>query len=75
MKANPACHILRERVREGLQLYSSEPTEPYFNSQNHSGLFSNQTILFVDDTNRHVTTHDTRGQLDDQTDQWRYLHF
>jgi len=28
MKANPALYVLRERVRKGLQLYSSEPTEP-----------------------------------------------
>ena len=27
MKANPARHVLRERIRKGLQLYSSEPTE------------------------------------------------
>jgi hypothetical protein len=33
MKANPAAHVLRERIRKGLQLYSSEPTEPYLNSQ------------------------------------------
>jgi hypothetical protein len=33
MKANPACHILRERIRKGLQLYSSEPIESYLNSQ------------------------------------------
>ena len=32
MKANPACHVLRGRIRKGLQLYSSEPTEPYLNS-------------------------------------------
>ena len=32
-EANPACHVLRERIRKGLQLYSSEPTEPYLNSQ------------------------------------------
>ena len=51
MKANPACHVLRERIRKGLQLYSSEPTEPYLNSQNYSELFSNQIIWFVDDTN------------------------
>jgi len=44
MKANPACHVLRERIRKGLQLYSSEPTEPYLNSQNYSELFSNQII-------------------------------
>lgn len=36
MKANPACHVLRERIRKGLQLYSSEPTEPYLNSQVHT---------------------------------------
>ena len=33
MKANPACHVLRERIRKGLQLYSFELTEPYLNSQ------------------------------------------
>ena len=38
MKANPACHVLRERIRKGLQLYSSEPTEPYLNSQACSDL-------------------------------------
>ena len=37
MKANPACHVLRERIRKGLQLYSSEPTEPYLNSQVRTG--------------------------------------
>lgn len=42
MKANPALYVLRERIRKGLQLYSSEPTEPYLNSQNYSELFSNQ---------------------------------
>jgi pre-mRNA-processing factor 8 len=51
IKANLACYVrvLRERIRkppEGLQLsYSSEPTEPYLNSQNYSELFSNQIIL------------------------------
>ena len=33
MKADPACHVLHEHIRKGLQLYSSEPTEPYLNSQ------------------------------------------
>jgi pre-mRNA-processing factor 8 len=33
MKANPASHVLCERIRNGLQLYSSKPTEPYLNSQ------------------------------------------
>ncbi len=37
MKANPALYVLRERVRKGLQLYSSEPTEPYLSSQNYGG--------------------------------------
>ncbi|KNE65750.1 pre-mRNA-processing-splicing factor 8 [Allomyces macrogynus ATCC 38327] len=60
MKANPALYVLRERIRKGLQLYSSEPTEPYLNSQNYAELFSNQTIWFVDDTNVYrVTIHKT----------------
>jgi pre-mRNA-processing factor 8 len=60
MKANPALYVLRERIRKGLQLYSSEPTEPYLNSQNYSELFSQQTIWFVDDTNVYrVTIHKT----------------
>ena len=42
MKANPALYVLRERVRKGLQLYSSEPTEPYLNSANYSEPFSSQ---------------------------------
>ena len=42
MKANPACHVLRERIRKGLQLYSSEPTEPYLNSQVSVKLCFNQ---------------------------------
>lgn len=60
MKANPALYVLRERVRKGLQLYSSEPTEPYLSAQNYGELFSNQIIWFVDDTNVHrVTIHKT----------------
>jgi pre-mRNA-processing factor 8 len=47
MKANPALYVLRERIRKGLQLYSSEPTEPYLNSQNYGELFSNQIIWYV----------------------------
>ena len=35
-------YVLRERIRKGLQLYSSEPTEPYLSSQNYGELFSNQ---------------------------------
>ncbi|KAJ5070282.1 intein-containing pre-mRNA-processing-splicing factor 8 precursor [Anaeramoeba ignava] len=60
MKANPALYALRERIRKGLQLYSSEPTEPYLSSQNYGELFSNQIIWFVDDTNVYrVTIHKT----------------
>jgi len=59
-KANPALYVLRERIRKGLQLYSSEPTEPYLNSQNYGELFGNQIIWFVDDTNVYrVTIHKT----------------
>jgi hypothetical protein len=47
MKANPALYVLRERIRKGLQLYSSEPTEPYLSSQNYGELFSNQIIWCV----------------------------
>ncbi|GAB5369857.1 hypothetical protein AAMO2058_001442600 [Amorphochlora amoebiformis] len=58
IKANPALYVLRERIRKGLQLYSSEPTEPYLNSQNYGELFSNQIIWFVDDSNVYrVTIH------------------
>jgi len=60
MKANPALFVLRERIRKGLQLYSSEPTEPYLSSQNYGELFSNQIIWFVDDTQVYrVTVHRT----------------
>jgi hypothetical protein len=45
MKANPALYVLRERIRKGLQLYSSEPTEPYLSSQNYGELFSNQVSM------------------------------
>uniref|UniRef100_A0AC35TUB0 MPN domain-containing protein n=1 Tax=Rhabditophanes sp. KR3021 TaxID=114890 RepID=A0AC35TUB0_9BILA len=60
MKANPSLYVLRERIRKGLQLYSSEPTEPYLTSQNYGELFSNQIIWFIDDTNVYrVTIHKT----------------
>jgi len=60
MKANPAIFVLRERIRKGLQLYSSEPTEPYLSTQNYGELFSSQIIWFVDDTNVYrVTIHKT----------------
>ncbi len=60
LKANPALYVLRERIRKGLQLYSSEPTEPLLSSQNYGELFSNQVIWFLDDTNVYrVTIHKT----------------
>ena len=60
MKVNPALSVLRDRIRSGLQLYSSEPTEPMLSSQNYNELFSNQTTWFVDDTNVYrVTMHHT----------------
>lgn len=53
-------YVMRERIRKALQLYSSEPTEPYLNSQNYGELFSNQIIWFVDDTNVYrVVIHKT----------------
>lgn len=64
MKANPALYVLRERIRKALQLYSSEPTEPYLSSQNYGELFSNQIIWFVDDTNVYrVTIHKVSSLL------------
>ncbi|CAI9103862.1 OLC1v1002436C1 [Oldenlandia corymbosa var. corymbosa] len=60
MKSNPALYVLRDRIRKGLQLYSSEPTEPYLSSQNYGEIFNNQLIWFVDDTNVYrVTIHKT----------------
>ncbi|KAI0017359.1 pre-mRNA processing splicing factor 8 [Xylariomycetidae sp. FL0641] len=60
MKANPALYVLRERVRKGLQLYASESNQEFLNSQNYSELFSDQTKLFIDDTNVYrVTIHKT----------------
>ena len=60
LRDNPALYVLRERIRKGLQLYSSEPTEPYLSSQNYTELFSNQIIWFLDDSCVHqVTVHAT----------------
>jgi pre-mRNA-processing factor 8 len=60
IKANPALYVLRERIRKGLQLYSSEPTEPHLSSSNYRELFANSTTWFVDDTNVYrVTVHKT----------------
>lgn len=51
MKANPALFVLRERIRKGLQLYSSEATEPYLSSGNYSELFSNQVRQYFIERN------------------------
>ncbi|KAM1112666.1 hypothetical protein ACFX13_046346 [Malus domestica] len=60
MKSNPALYVLRERIRKGLQFYSSEPTEPYLSSQNYGELFGSQLIWFVDGTNVYrVIDHNT----------------
>ncbi|KAG2326430.1 hypothetical protein Bca52824_009158 [Brassica carinata] len=60
MKSNPALYVLRDRIRKGLQLYSSAPTEPYLSSQNYGEIFNNQIKWFVDDTNVYrVTIHKT----------------
>ncbi|CAH2079062.1 unnamed protein product [Thlaspi arvense] len=60
MKSNPSLYVLRDRIRKGLQLYSSEPTEPNLSSQNYGEIFSNQMIWFIDDTNVYrVTIHKT----------------
>ena len=60
MKSNPALYVLRERIRKGLQLHSSEPAEPYLNTTNYNELFSNQVNWFVDETHVYrVTVHKT----------------
>ncbi len=60
MKSNPALYVLRERIRKGLQLYSSEPTEPYLASTNYSELFNNTITWIIDDSNVYrVTIHKT----------------
>jgi len=60
MKANPALFVLRERIRKGLQLYASESSQEFLNSQNYSELFSDVVQLFIDDTNVYrVTIHKT----------------
>lgn len=60
MKANPSLYVLRERIRKGLQLYQAQPQQAFLNSNNYAELFSNDTQLFIDDTNVYrVTVHRT----------------
>ena len=56
MEENSDLYVLRERIRQGLQLYSSESNEPCISSQNYDELFRNQIIWFVDDTNVYRVT-------------------
>ena len=65
MKSNPALYTLRERIKKGLQLYASEPTEPHLSTQNYSELFSQQIVWFVDDSQTYRTTchKTTNGNL------------
>ena len=48
-------------IRKYLQLYNSEPTEPYLNPRNFGVLFSSQIIWFVDDA--HVAEGDDSQDL------------
>ncbi|SCU79447.1 LADA_0B00716g1_1 [Lachancea dasiensis] len=60
MKANPSLYVLRERIRKGLQIYQSQTQEPFLNSSNYAELFSEDTKLFIDDTNVYrVAVHKT----------------
>jgi len=60
IKDNPALFVLRERIRKGLQLYSSEPTEPYLSSKNYGEMFSNKIVWFLDDQKVYrVSLHST----------------
>ncbi|KAJ9460206.1 Pre-mRNA-processing-splicing factor 8A [Diplonema papillatum] len=63
MKSDPTLYVLRERIRKALQLYNSQPTEPYLSSQNYNDLFGQQMIpWFIDDSNVYrVTLHRTEN--------------
>lgn len=50
MNQNPSLFVLRERVRNALQLHSTEPNDPYLSTSNYSELFSNQKIWIIDDS-------------------------
>ena len=60
LRANPALHCLRERIRRALQLRSSEPGEAALNAGNYSELFGEGGAWIVDDSNIYrVLTHKT----------------
>jgi len=60
MKSNSALYILRDRIRKGLQLYTSKISESNFNSGNYFELFCSGTTWIVDDTLFYrVTVHQT----------------
>ena len=50
MTKNPALFVLRERIRNALQLHSTEPTDSYLSSTNYSELFSEDTTWIIDDS-------------------------
>lgn len=49
MKANPALHILRERIRKALQLYQAQADVTHLTSSNFNDIFGTSQ-LFVDDS-------------------------
>mmetsp|Transcript_44709 Transcript_44709/g.74621 ORF Transcript_44709/g.74621 Transcript_44709/m.74621 type:complete len:2266 (+) Transcript_44709:990-7787(+) len=60
IKVNPSLFVLRERIRKGVQLYSSDPSAQSLSSKNYGSLFMNEVVWFVDDTNVYrVTIHKT----------------
>ena len=60
MKSNSALYILRDRIRKGLQLYTSRFSESNLNSGNYFELFQSGNIWIIDDTLFYrVTVHQT----------------
>lgn len=50
VRYNPALYVLRERIRKGVQLYCSEPTEAFLSSTNYMDMFGEKPTFIVDDT-------------------------
>mmetsp|Transcript_19339 Transcript_19339/g.27230 ORF Transcript_19339/g.27230 Transcript_19339/m.27230 type:complete len:2264 (-) Transcript_19339:163-6954(-) len=60
IKVNPSLFVLRERIRKGVQLYSSDPNVQSLSSKNYGSLFMDEVVWFIDDTNVYrVTIHKT----------------
>lgn len=51
MKLNPALHVLRERVRKGLQLHQLTPQDQLLLTSNYAELFGGRRVWLVDDLN------------------------